>query len=271
MSAVPPSLPPTCAVPDCYAPAGASKGMCRRHYMRQHRGGTAALLGPLSKPCVVCNVIFEPRSNRQKYCSERCRRGTSICETCGLFFQRKSGTAGRFCSLECWYAKPGSTPTKSCPVCGEQFSGSAQTCSFDCGYEWRRINNPKRMTECNHCGGDISRKKAGTKYCSRSCAMQASRNGRGGRGVRLPEGTRRIDATGYVRIKIGNDWILEHRFVVENTLGRKLEAWERVHHRNGRRDDNRPDNLELWKIKGRKDPAGVRQQDYHCPGCRCSE
>lgn len=55
-------------------------------------------------------------------------------------------------------------------------------------------------------------------------------------------------------------FILEHRIVMSWMLGRWLQRHETVHHRNGVRDDNRPENLELWVTA---QPAGMS----HCPHC----
>lgn len=53
--------------------------------------------------------------------------------------------------------------------------------------------------------------------------------------------------------------VLEHRLVMEQIIGRPLHRFEEPHHKNGMRDDNRPEDLELW-VKWRQ-PAGQRLTD----------
>jgi hypothetical protein len=72
------------------------------------------------------------------------------------------------------------------------------------------------------------------------------------------------DKGGYVQVRTtaGNGskgkYTYQHRLVMEEIIGRPLVKGETVHHKNGIRNDNRPENLELWS---EAQPYGQRVED----------
>ncbi len=75
---------------------------------------------------------------------------------------------------------------------------------------------------------------------------------------RNPSGRRQRE-DGYVSVRTPTGWRMEHSVVMEQKLGRPLLPTEEVHHKNTIRNDNAPNNLELW-VKSRQ-PKGGRVED----------
>jgi hypothetical protein len=76
--------------------------------------------------------------------------------------------------------------------------------------------------------------------------------------IRTRESRGWTDGRGYRKIRVDGRTVSEHRVVMEQKLGRALLPGENVHHINGVRTDNRPENLELWVSL---QPKGQRPED----------
>jgi hypothetical protein len=180
---------------------------------------------------------------------------TLLCGGCGenftikgsyaRMYEKKYGKSKPYCSQKCHHTAKGfdsyvpdqEAPTYACEGCGQETKRRREMVGGERKGRW-----------------DIDQ-----RFCSRTCAHAArfaAKEAKRAEGI-YPTGF--INSDGYRIIKLGHGVAeKEHRLVMKRVIGRALRRNENVHHKNGNRADNSPENLELWV---KTQPCGQRVED----------
>lgn len=181
------------------------------------------------------------------------------CQTCGKTYETFPSIKPKFCSSKCAGIAKRKGEMVSCGQCGAEFyrvpsNAEARYCSKSCARTALNLtsSNPSHSRdltgENNPMWGKGMKGEENPMYGRRK---EAAPRWKGGRKVRkdgyvlvvAPEGHPSPADTSKAS---GTAYILEHRLVMEQQLGRYLDPAEVVHHIDGNPSNNDPSNLELF-------------------------
>lgn len=182
--------------------------------------------------------------------------------------------------------------------CGKEFKtypseikkGKGKHCSRGCFYKFLKTirgrkhswwNGGPVKTKCLYCNkvfkvckSKYEDKKRG-KYCSRSCSGKANPidhskfKHKNGKDHHLWKGGEIEDQYGYILVYKKDHpfadckgYIRKHRLLMERHIGRYVQPCEVVHHKNGAKDDNRFENLELMTDSEHKRLHAIERESW---------
>lgn len=144
-------------------------------------------------------------------------------------------------------------------------------CSRECYLKYKRRN--QIVTTCERCGKKVIKppsKKSDRNFCSRQCLMKTL-NEELNKSRMTPEVRKKLRkallGTGEGKSYEKTYGVHTHRVIAEKKLGRSLREGEVVHHIDGNKRNNHPDNLMVfksqrehvkWHAENDKNRLGVR-------------
>lgn len=214
----------------------------------------------LTKKCLICDAEFQvlPSRAHVKCCSSECRSKARAEATSEWFKTNKR--------------VPAEKVKLFCADCGKEFykrkkllesgMGRGQFCSKACK---DKAHENYIIRTCTHCGKEFKAYQyaidhGNALYCSRACRNSAThsldKHYKWKGGIKILKG-------GYIGLMMKDHpfadpqgYYEEHRYVMEQHLGRHLKPEEIVHHINFIKTDNRIENLMLF-------PSNSAHRQYH--------
>lgn len=176
------------------------------------------------------------------------------CEICGKTITTRKDKPSKTCSVECRaiLGKRSANLYRKCKECGLEFIAKKQPnefCSNKCAAK-HRSKDKVQIIKCLNCGSEIKKPNCHIKehnFCSKKCmneyvvkaGLRAAANHPNWNG-----GNHYQDGYLFKRVAKGS-YRGEHRIIVEDVLGRELTNEEIIHHADGNKLNNSPDNLKV--------------------------